>query len=415
MAGVPTREPTARNRTICLPIDEARYEHVVQDAGAFRAWVTEQHVLHPELFPEQLARGFCLKDSRTSARLGIVIRRIQLPDGTAWSIRPSFVMPGMTARTEDVRNPLFLRKFAVPYWALAEVFGRNAMYYHRLQSSLGRNSLAGTTVRKGPLPQDLLGDEHHQTCDGRKVYIASTVGDGCWLGAEIAESAGTDDLTAAYRVFANEALNIKPDYQPATVNTDGWGPTQAAWQRLFPLITILECFLHAWLSIRTRGKKHELFEEVSRQVWDAWRAVSVRSFSQRIRRLRSWADSHLTGWIHEKTIRLCEKRSRWAVAYQHPTGHRTSNMLDRMMRGMNRYYSSTQHFHGSLTASRLTSRSQALLWNFTPWHPSITRRDGWQSPAERLNKHRYHDDWLQNLLISASCGGYRYRQPPQTP
>jgi len=228
-------------------------------------------------------------------------------------------------------------------------------------------------------------------------------------------SAGTDDLTAAYGVFANEALNITPDYQPATVNTDGWGPTQAAWQRLFPLITILECFLHAWLSIRTRGKKHELFEEVSRQVWDAWRAVSVRSFSQRIRRLRSWADSHLTGWIHEKTIRLCEKRSRWAVAYQHPTGHRTSNMLDRMMRGMDRYYSSTQHLHGSLTAIRLTSRSQALLWNFTPWHPSITRRDGWQSPAERLNKYRYHNDWLQNLLISASCGGYRYKQSPQNP
>ena len=60
MAGVPTQEPTARNRTICLPIDEARYEHIIQDAGAFRAWLTEQHVLHPELFPELLARGFCL-------------------------------------------------------------------------------------------------------------------------------------------------------------------------------------------------------------------------------------------------------------------------------------------------------------------------------------------------------------------
>ncbi|MFT5324501.1 MAG: hypothetical protein ACI8P0_002363, partial [Planctomycetaceae bacterium] len=35
--------------------------------------------------------------------------------------------------------------------------------------------------------------------------------------------------------------------------------------------------------------------------------------------------------------------------------------------------------------------------------------------AERLNKYRYHNDWLQNLLISASCGGYRYKQPPQNP
>jgi hypothetical protein len=32
---------------------------------------------------------------------------------------------------------------------------------------------------------------------------------------------------------------------------------------------------------------------------------------------------------------------------------------------------------------------------------------GWKSPAERLNGHRYHDDWLQNLLVSTSLGGYR--------
>jgi hypothetical protein len=32
---------------------------------------------------------------------------------------------------------------------------------------------------------------------------------------------------------------------------------------------------------------------------------------------------------------------------------------------------------------------------------------GWQSPAERLNQHRYHDNWLHNLLVSASLAGYR--------
>ena len=40
-------------------------------------------------------------------------------------------------------------------------------------------------------------------------------------------------------------------------------------------------------------------------------------------------------------------------------------------------------------ASRLTSRSQALLWDFAPWHPSKIRQQGWQIPAERLNKHYY--------------------------
>ena len=155
--------------------------------------------------------------------------------------------------------------------------------------------------------------------------------------------------------------------------------------------------------------------DVSRRVWEAYRSPTLRGFSQRLRHLRNWAESHLTGWILEKTLRLCEKRSRWAAAYEHPAGHRTSNMLDRMMRGMQRYYAATQHFHGGVEANRLTSRSQALLWNFAPWHPSQTKRNGWQSPAERLNKHRYHDNWLQNLLVSASCAGYRYRLQPHKP
>jgi hypothetical protein len=79
---------------------------------------------------------------------------------------------------------------------------------------------------------------------------------------------------------------------------------------------------------------------------------------------------------------------------------------------MDRYYESTQpqHLHGSLAANRLTSRSQALLWNCAPWHPSETKQHDWQSPAERLNQHRDHENWLQNLLVSASCGGYYYRQ-----
>jgi hypothetical protein len=123
------------------------------------------------------------------------------------------------------------------------------MFRYRLHSSLGRNSLAGTTVRKGSVPQELLAEKHHQKCDGEKTYIASTVGNDYWLGAEIAESAGTDDLTQAYRVFQQQALNIEPHYKSDTINTDGWGPTRAARLALFPLVTILECFLHAWLSV----------------------------------------------------------------------------------------------------------------------------------------------------------------------
>lgn len=408
MAGMPTQEPGAKSSTICLPVEKSEYETLVADSAAFRNWIEQCSDSMPELFPNEFQNGFTLKDSRTSRKLGIVIRRIRLRDGSAWSVQPSFVMPGMTAFTDDVQDALFLRKFAVPYWALARVFGKDHSFWHRMQNSLGRVSLAGTTVRRGELPADLLADEHHQKRNGEKVYIATTVGANCFLGAEMSPSAGADDLTAAYGVFQQEALNIDPDYQPDTVNTDGWGPTQTAWKALFSRITILVCFLHAWLKIRTRSKKHESFQEVSTRVWDAYRAETRRVFSQRIRRLKAWVEQNLTGWIRETTLDLCEKRDLWSVAYDHPGGRRTSNMLDRLMRSMNRYYDSTQHLHGKGLTSHLTTRSQALLWNFTPWHPSEARRhDGWQSPAETLNRHRYHDEWLQNLLVSASCGGYR--------
>jgi hypothetical protein len=54
----------------------------------------------------------------------------------------------------------------------------------------------------------------------------------------------------------------------------------------------------------------------------------------------------------------------------------------------------------------------ALLANFAAWHPAVTRaKDGRRCPDERLNRQRYHDDWLQNLLICASLGGYRSTPP----
>ena len=267
----------------------------------------------------------------------------------------------------------------------------------------------GDPVRKVELPENLPADEHHQTLDGQKVYIATTVAGGCCLGAEPAEAAGTDELKTAYQVFKDEARDITPKYTPKTVSTDGWKGTQAAWKVLFPKVVILLCFLHSWLKIRDRAKHlKEVFAEVSRRVWEAYHAPDRRSFAQRLRSLRKWATEHLTGIVLETVLDLCGKRDRWSKAYHHPGGHRTSNMLDRLMRGMNRYFDHGQHFHGSLEASRLHCRAWALLSNFAPWHPATTRQNqGWHCPAERLNRHRYHDCRLQNLLISASLAGYR--------
>ena len=85
------------------------------------------------------------------------------------------------------------------------------------------------------------------------------------------------------------------DYAPDTVNTDGWPATQNAWHALFNPITVILCFLHAFINIRDRAKKAfgELGQEVQKRVWDAYHAPSKRGFSQRLRRLREWASETL--------------------------------------------------------------------------------------------------------------------------
>ena len=167
------------HRTICLPVSEDAYTQAVNDPAAFRNLLDEHFRTTPELFPPNFAQGYELKDDRMSVKQRLPIRRILLKDRTAYSVRPSFLMPYMTARVADVEGSLFLRKFGVPYWALAHVFGRDPMFWYRQECGLGRFSVVGTTVRQSNLPEHLLADEHHQSLDGQKVYIATTVGGGC--------------------------------------------------------------------------------------------------------------------------------------------------------------------------------------------------------------------------------------------
>jgi hypothetical protein len=396
--------------TICVPAGKDDYADLVADPGRFRAWLDRCFRCWPELFPKGFEAGYRLKDIRASAKAGVRLRRIRLKaSGASFSIRPSFLLPYLVGTADEAQGPLFLRAFGVPFWALARVFGKGAMYWYRLEVSLGRHSVLGTTVRRAEVPEHLLADEHHQTRDGAKSYIATTVGAGCCLGAALAPTANTDDLTAAYEVFKEEARNIRDGYAPATVSVDGWVSTHQAWRALFPLVVLLRCFLHGWLNIRSRGKLSEVFQDLSSRVWEAYRAPDRRSFGQRLRRLAEWARGRgLSAWLLEQVEKLCGRSKEYGLAYSHPGGHRTSNMLDRVMRGMSRYFEDCQHLHGSPEACGLHVRAWALLHNFRPWGPQAERdNEGWRSPAERLNKHRYHDDWLQNLLVSASLGGYR--------
>jgi hypothetical protein len=374
----------------------------------------------PELFPAPFDAGYVFNGSTPpSIKLGYRCRRIRLKaDDVTFTIAPVFVMPYMTALTEEVEKTLFLRRFNVPYWGLTYVFGRNDMFWYRLEQSFGRLNIVGTTVKQPELlPQDLLADEKHTRLNGDKHYIAMTVAQECILGAEMTDSASETALTEAYGVFADEARSVKPEYVPDTVNTDGWAATQNAWRHGFPDIAVILCFLHAFIKIRDRATKAlaESFNEAARQVWEAYEATSKASFSQRLRRLREWAAQQVPDSAMKKHILdLCAKRDRFTKSYAHDHAHRTSNMVDRLMKFYDRACFDSQYFHGTLTSGQQRVRAWAILWNFCPSSPITVKKHGGQlSPAERLNAKRYADNWLENLLTSASMNGTSgYQQNP---
>ena len=147
--------------TICLPLLQEDHDKFINDPDAFRAAVDRAFSECPELFPKAFAQGYTLKDSYTSKKTGLCQRRIQCKaTGESFQIRPCFILPYMTGQTKDVEKALFLRKFGVPFHALAYVFGKDPMYWYRLEVSLGRNSIVGTTLRQAALPEHLLADAH---------------------------------------------------------------------------------------------------------------------------------------------------------------------------------------------------------------------------------------------------------------
>jgi len=404
-----------RNRTITLPFDQEKYLEVVQDFKLFRNELDAIIKTSPELFPSDILMGYRMKEIRYSKKMELPARRIEV-GGISYTVRPSFVMPYHTALTEEVEKAIFLRKFNVPFWALSHVFGKDPMFWYRIEQTLGRNSIVGTTI-KDPnlLPQHLAADEKHSRLKGEKIYVATTVGDQCILGAAISENAGEDGLMEAYGKFQQEACNLNPEYDPKSVNTDGWLATMKVWGQLFTNICVICCFLHVFIKIRDRSKKkyRDLFNIVADKMWDCYKATSKSSFSQRVRRLYEWAKNEQVPDVILKPIKkLKENIFRYSTAYDLPGCHRTSNMIDRLLQRMDRHLSATFYFHGTLVSAELSIRGWVLIHNFAPCNPTTTKKhNGWCSPAERLNKSGYHKSRLQNLLISASLGGFRSMPP----
>ena len=400
-------------RAIVLNFTEVDYARFMHDLSFAHQTITQCYKAHPHRFPSQMAQGYkCNGRTTPSKKMGYRMRKLKIGDHY-YVVRPSFVMPYMSAHTDDVYKPLFLLRFGVPFRALAYVFGRNRMFWYRLYMRLGTFSVVGTSIHKADqLPEDVLADEHHIRIKGQKAYVATTVGANCILGAQAVHRADTETLEAGYAIFKEETCDLDPDYKPKTVNTDGWPATQLAWRSLFAHIFIIECFLHAFIKVRDRATKamQEIYHQAADRLWEAYRAENKRSMGQRIRRLHEWTQEHVPECaMKENLIKLWQKKKRWLAHLDFPLAYRTSAHLDRLMKFMERHAIAYQMFHGSLDTTTTNMRAFALLYNFTPALSDQTEPTPVLTcPVAKLNGFVYHKNWLQNLLIAASCGGYRH-------
>ena len=143
-------QPTKGHRTLRLPLAEHEYDQFLSDNAFAKARLEQLYGQYPELFPASFEQGYVLYGSTApSVKRDLQCRRLQLNAGkTVYTVAPGFIMPYMSGHVDDVAHALFLMRFHVPCWAIAHVFGRDAMYWYRLEQSLGRFSVVGTTVKR---------------------------------------------------------------------------------------------------------------------------------------------------------------------------------------------------------------------------------------------------------------------------
>jgi hypothetical protein len=395
---------------ICGPFPRAaQYRAYVDDPAQYRQYLTQMLRQYPELFPKDMDQDCTLHDCYLSVKQDLLVRRIKVKaTGAVFALRPSFVMPSMIGRTEEVEQARALRQWGVSLDALASVVGRDAMFWYRAWLACGRPALLGTTVKDlQPGPTALVADEQVTWVAGQEVSIPTTVGGGCCLGGSVVAAADTAALETGDGECAQEARALAPAYQPRAVCPDGWHATREAWRRLFPTITLVRCLLHAVLKIQARCRGALRYHVLDR-VWRVYQAPTKRQFAQRLRRLAEWTPAHRRGAVAEMVLQLCRRRADFPPAYDGPQAHRPSNAVDRLLTAQDRGLYAMRYCHATTASARLAVRAMALQWNCHPYGPRLRRDQPMRvSPFHDLNGFQYHPNWLHNLLIASSLGGLR--------
>ena len=170
---------------------------------------------------------------------------------------------------------------------------------------------------------------------------------------------------------------------------------------------MLLCCGHGFLQLRHRCRTALAWPP---PVWEGSRAATATALPARLPALRAGAAS--PPWpaaVRDVLATWWNRASAEARASDHPGGRRTSHRVDRLTHRLSRVLSAPRGLHGHQRASDRRLRGWARRLHFCPYAPRAGKPRAYQSPAHRLNHQRYHDNWLQNLLLSASLGSLRHQ------
>ena len=100
-------------------IEKEEYQAMVKDKKAYRSYLKKMSAQYPELFPTEIEAGFKFCGFIKSKKQQVRSRRIKLNNKEVYQIRPSFLLPYMSGKTDAVEKALYLRRWGVPFEALA--------------------------------------------------------------------------------------------------------------------------------------------------------------------------------------------------------------------------------------------------------------------------------------------------------
>jgi hypothetical protein len=374
--------------------------------------------LYADIFPKDWQSiDYGVHDVRLSKKMKLshMIIRHKNDRSITYDIQPNFVLPHMSGYTKDVCFGLLLIVFGVPFWLVAYGLGRDAMYWYRCFISLGRFDLLGTTVlSENALPKDLVMDEKITFWGKEEVYACMTVGGNCILGMGLSDTENATGLEAAYGKFKAAAKRLMPDYQPISINTDGWAATKKALRTLFPKAVLVLCFLHSVIKIRQVAQKEPQKKELFDKLWNIYRSETPQLFDSQVVDLQKWSVLNTEKQsVKDHIAKIVTRKEEFKTAFDCPTAKRTTNMVDRLMKPIDRFLFMKQYFHGDYKNAELMLDAVALVLNFMPYAPRTAcqhkKSDSQRgySKAHDINQKHFDENWLNNLLTHASCNGLR--------